>query len=241
MRIAILSDIHANRTAFDAVRGDLRQTAPDLVFHGGDLADGGASPTEIIDCIRDLGWRGVAGNGEEALTRPETLEAFAAQSQAPASLWTAVREMMTATRELLGENRIQWLRGLPPIHLEGEMALVHASPGNAWRSPGPEAADADLQAVYDPLSRPIAVYGHVHRPFIRILSEPEMLVANAGSVGLPYDGDPRASYLLIDDSRPAIRRVAYDVERELKTIAASRFPHADWLARTLRSASPQMP
>lgn len=60
MRIAILSDIHGNRTAFEAVLADLRQTPPDLVLHGGDLADGGSSPVEIIDHLRELGWPGVA-------------------------------------------------------------------------------------------------------------------------------------------------------------------------------------
>lgn len=241
MRIAVVSDIHGNRTAFEAVLADLRQTSPDLIVHGGDLAEGGASPAEIIDCIRDRGWPGVAGNGEEALTDPATLEDFAAQSRAPASLWAAVREMMAATRDVLGESRLGWLRRLPRVYFEGQIALVHASPGDSWRAPGREAPDAGLQMVYDSLSRPIVVYGHIHRPFIRALSEPEMIVANSGSVGLPYDSDPRASYLLIDDSRPAIRRVAYDVEQEVKIIAASRFPHSDWLARTLRAASPQMP
>src|ERR1039458_968265 len=58
MRIAIVSDIHGNRTAFEAVLADLRQTSPDLILHGGDLADSGASPVEIVDHIRDLGWQG---------------------------------------------------------------------------------------------------------------------------------------------------------------------------------------
>src|ERR1700690_2191835 len=99
MRIAILSDIHGNRTAFEAVLADLRQTAPDLILHGGDLADAGSSPVEIVDRIRDLGWQGVAGNGEEALSMPGTLEEFAGQSSAPPSLWVAIHEMMAATRD----------------------------------------------------------------------------------------------------------------------------------------------
>lgn len=59
MRIAIISDIHGNRRAFQAVLADLRQVAPDLIVHGRDLADGGAHATEIIDQIRSLGWLGV--------------------------------------------------------------------------------------------------------------------------------------------------------------------------------------
>lgn len=86
MRVAILSDIHGNLSAFEAVLADIHQVAPDLVLHGGDLADGGSGPIEIIDRIRDLGWQGVMGNGDEMLCRPESLEDFAAQSSAPLTL-----------------------------------------------------------------------------------------------------------------------------------------------------------
>ena len=73
MRIAVLSDIHGNRTAFKAVLGDLKRTSPDLILHGGDLADAGANASEIVDQIRDLGWHGVVGNTDEMLFRPESL------------------------------------------------------------------------------------------------------------------------------------------------------------------------
>jgi hypothetical protein len=68
-----------------------------------------------------------------------------------------------------------------------------------------------------------------------------MIVANAGSVSLSYDGDRRASYLLLEDSKPVIRRVEYDVDRELKVLSVSRIPHSDWIAKILESACPQMP
>jgi len=68
-----------------------------------------------------------------------------------------------------------------------------------------------------------------------------MIVANTGSVSLSYDGDRRAAYLLLDESEPTIRRVQYDVDRELKALAACGLPHADWVAKILDSASPQMP
>src|SRR5580704_18480357 len=105
MRIAIVSDIHGNRTAFEAVLADLGQTSPDLIFHGGDLADSGSSPVEVLDRVRDLGWPGVVGNTDEMLAMPETLEEFASQSKAPASLWSAIREIAAATRGVLGDER----------------------------------------------------------------------------------------------------------------------------------------
>jgi protein phosphatase len=80
MRIAVVSDIHGNRTAFEAVLADLRGTSPDSILHGGDLADGGSRPAEIVDWIRDLGWQGVAGNADEMLWRPDSLTEFAAEA-----------------------------------------------------------------------------------------------------------------------------------------------------------------
>ncbi len=239
MRIAIVSDIHGNRTAFEAVLADLRQTSPDLILHGGDLADAGAGPTEIVDRIRDLGWPGVVGNTDEMLFQPESLDRFASQSTAPPSLWAAVREMAAATREALGEQRLAWLRGLPRTQIHGPSALVHASPNSPWRSPGPEASDAELESVYSLLGQPVAVYGHIHCSYIRSVSG--ITVANSGSVSLSYDGDRRASYLLLDDSRPSIRRVEYDLDRELRALSACVLPHADWVARILASGRPQMP
>jgi predicted phosphodiesterase len=73
MRVAVLSDIHGNLTAFQAVLSDLRRVSPDLVLHGGDLSDGGSSPIEILDAIRGLGWAGVMGNTDEMLVRPDSL------------------------------------------------------------------------------------------------------------------------------------------------------------------------
>lgn len=239
MRIAIVSDIHGNLTALEAVLADLRLTAPDLILHGGDLADGGARPAEVLDRVRDLGWPGVIGNADEMLSRPESLEEFASQSPAPRGLFDAVREIAAATRDALGESRIAWLRELPRVQFHGPLALVHASPESVWRSPGTEAIDAELEAVYGPLKKPIAVYAHIHRPFIRAIAG--QVVANTGSVSLPYDGDCRASYLLLDDDRPSVRRVEYDVEGELEALSLSGLPHADWIAKMLVTATFQMP
>jgi putative phosphoesterase len=235
MRIAIVSDIHANPTAFEAVLADLRQTAPDLIFHGGDLANAGSNPAEIVDRILDLGWPGVVGNTDEMQFRPESLVEFMGQSP----LFPIIEEMAAWEREALGEERLDWLRGLPFKQVHGPMALVHASPESCWRSPMPEATDAELEKVYSPLGQAVAVYGHVHRSFIRTVSS--MTVVNTGSVSLSHDGDQRAAYLLLDDAAPTIRRVEYNVDRELNALATCGLPHADWVARMLKNARPEMP
>lgn len=239
MRIAVVSDIHGNRTAFEAILADLRQTSPDLILHGGDLPHGGSSPAEIVDHIRDLGWQGVLGNTDEMLFDPQSLKDFASQSPNLRSVWDAIEEMAAATREALGEERIAWLRDLPRMQIQNPMALVHASPATTWKSPGHTAKDADLEAIYSPLGQPIVIYGHIHHAFVRSFAK--MTVANSGSVSVSYDGDCRAAYLLLDDSVPSIRRVEYDVECEIRALEACNYPHSDWVAKMLRSASPQMP
>ena len=115
MRVAIVSDLHGNLTAFEAVLADLQKTSPDLIFHGGDLADGGASPVEVIDRIRGLGWQGVVGNTDELLFDPKSLSEFARSSPAHLEpLFSMIEEMAQMTRERLGEDRLAWLRTLQP-------------------------------------------------------------------------------------------------------------------------------
>jgi putative phosphoesterase len=235
LRVAIVSDIHGNLTAFEAVLADLREAAPDLILHGGDLVSGGANSPEIVDRIRVLGWPGVLGNTDEMMFRPESVKEFFGASP----FGDLIEEMATVERGWLGEERLAWLRGLPLKQVHDSMALVHASPESCWRSPMPEAADAELEKVYSRLGQPVAVYAHVHRSFVRPLSS--MTVVNTGSVSMPHDGDRRAAYLLLDDAAPTIRRVEYDVDRELKALADCGLPHADWIARILEGARPVMP
>jgi len=241
MRVAVVSDIHGNLTAFEAVLADVRQCSPDLVLHGGDLADIGSSPVEIVDHIRGLGWPGVMGNTDEMLVRPDSLEEFARQSSAPPILWNVIRQIASATRASLGEERLAWLSELPRVKTHADFALVHATPESCWRTPPTEATDAELENLYGSLGRPIVIFGHTHRPFIRGIAGQPRLLINTGSVGLSYDGDPRASYLILDESIPSIRRVDYDVEKELKALASCGLPGAEWTATMLRKSSPQMP
>lgn len=233
MRVAIVSDVHGNRRALEAVLADLRQAAPDLVVHGGDLAAGGAHPAETIDRIRSLGWSGVRGNVDEMLWNPKSLDDFAVSLPQLAPILAMVRETIPPTLANIGEDRLRWLEKLPMAYSHETFTLVHASPNDLWRAPAANASDAELQSTYASLCAPIVIYGHIHCPYVRRVEG--MTIANAGSAGQSYDGDTRASYLLIDGESIEIRRAAYDVESEAHDLLRSGLPHGDWMARILRA------
>jgi predicted phosphodiesterase len=199
------------------------------VVHGGDLAFNGPQPVECIDRIRELGWSGVVGNTDQALwTIPETL---------PENTIHTFEAIAAVTTSLLGPERLAWLKTLPLVWRDQDrVALVHAVPGDTWRVVDADADDEELRQVYTPLRASLAVYCHIHRPYIRRLDG--FTVANSGSVGMPFDGDRRAAYLVVEDGRPVIRRVAYDVERHVAYLERSGFPTSRWLIELARTATP---
>lgn len=231
MRVAIVADIHGNRRAFEAVLNDLRLASPDLVVHGGDLAAGGTRPAETIDQVRQLGWSGVRGNTDEMLWDPQRLAGYAAAEPKLAPILSRVAETIEPTRAIVGEGRLRWLETLPAVYRHESFTLVHASPQDLWRAPMPSASDEELRATYGSLAAPVVVYGHIHCSYIRQLRG--MTVANTGSVSQSYDGDCRASYLVIDGKNLTIRRVEYDVQAEANELLRCGLPHADWLSRIL--------
>jgi putative phosphoesterase len=184
MRIAIISDIHGNLTALDAVLADLRQQKPDTIFHGGDLPYGGSNPAEVIDCIMHEGSRGVLGNTDEMLWDNSARPALEASAPSLKPLFKALFELCgPATTQMIGPLRMAWLRQLPMELRHDNLVLMHAGPGNVWRAPMDTADDAELEATYAQLNAEIVVYCHIHRPFIRKVGG--MTVCNTGSVGSP--------------------------------------------------------
>jgi predicted phosphodiesterase len=235
MRLAIISDVHGNLTALDAVLADLRRQKPDFISHGGDIPYGGCNPCEVIDCIMQEGWPGVLGNTDEILWSDAARPRLESSAPKLKSLFRTIFDVAgPATREMIGEARLNWLRALPLELHHGNLALMHAAPGDIWKAPMHTAEDAELEATYGPLNASIVVYCHIHRPFIRKINAGAMTICNSGSVGSPYDGDPRASYLLIDDGEPSVRRVEYDVEKEVGRLLASNYPQKEWIAELRR-------
>ncbi|HEX6350879.1 MAG TPA: metallophosphoesterase family protein [Candidatus Dormibacteraeota bacterium] len=225
MLIAVVSDVHGNLVALRAVLEDLDRVRPDLVVHGGDLALHGSRPAECIDAIRERGWPGVLGNTDEML------------STGPPGALPVPVESIGWTVSQLGPDRLAWLREQPPEWRHGsETAVVHAAPGDVWANVRADAPDSELRRIYEPLGAAVAVFGHIHRPFLRVM--PELTVANSGSVSLSLDGDRRASYLTVAGGVATVRRVAYDLERAIADVLASTHPSREWIAERLRRAGP---
>ena len=241
MRIAVVSDIHANLTALEAVVADLRRQGTDLIVQGGDVVGGGSRPAEVIDLVRELRWPGVYGNTDEMLWRPERLSRALQAPQLQRFRDAMLTEIIPATCRAIGDERLEWLKALPGQwalrpgsgQAAQDLAVVHASPDDRWRSPLANASNEELEQTFGPLACRRVVFGHIHQPFVRHL--PALTIVNSGSVSLSYDGDPRAAYALLDDDGVVIRRVEYDIEEEIARLAAARDPYAEWTAQVLRT------
>ncbi|MDP9224069.1 MAG: metallophosphatase family protein [Actinomycetota bacterium] len=202
MRVAVLSDIHGNLLALDAVMTDVEAHQPDAIWCGGDLAWGGPWPSECIARVREAGWPTVRGNTDVWITGdPQTVEGEDERE--------ANRQLAAA--HAISEEEAGWLLNLPLGHSgTGSILLVHGTPESPFDAPMPDAPDAGFAPYLGQAA--VVIYGHVHHAFIRRLSD-GTIVCNPGSVGLPKDDDT-ASYLLIDHDGAEwvmrIRRVAFD-------------------------------
>ena len=238
MRVAVVSDIHGNLQALEAVLGSIDQDAPDAIWCLGDLVGYGPRPNRCCALVAERADVCLIGNHDLAALGRLDLEIFSPDAALTAE-WTA--------RELEPERRA-FLEGLEPKGEREGVGLFHASPRDpVWEyvlSPG--IAYAGLAAT----PQDIVLVGHSHVALAFRLSTTTLATAaegtevelagdrwllNPGSVGQPRDGDPRAAWLLLDlDSRRAtFRRVAYDVaatqaemrELELPEALAARLEH----------------
>ena len=202
MRVAIVSDIHGNLPALEAVMNDLEEHSPDQVWCGGDIAWGLPWASECIEVVRDAGWTTIKGNTDVWITGdPQTLDSPADREELiEAAKWHDI-----------SREQAEWLLNLPIGHSgPGSLLLVHGTPNSPFVGPQPDAPAREFEPYEGHAS--IVVYGHVHRSFVRRLSD-GTVVANAGSLGMPMDGTS-ACYLLVSRDGPEWlmqhRRVAFD-------------------------------
>jgi predicted phosphodiesterase len=223
--IAILYDVHGNLPALEAVLADARAAGAERFVLGGDYALFGPWPRETVELLRELDADWIRGNGERWTAHP---------ADAPQD--DVVQGAIAACRERLGEALSSELAALPFDLCRERTRYVHASPVSDVRSFGPEHDDSEEEMLEGVLERRL-VFGHTHLPFRRQANAGIELV-NPGSVGMPFDGDPRASYALMPEGGEIDhRRVEYD---HMRTVEALRNefddPFAEKVAERIEGA-----
>jgi predicted phosphodiesterase len=223
--IALIYDVHGNLPALEAVLEDAREAGAERFLLGGDYALFGAWPAETVARLRDLDADWIRGNGERWTANP---------SHAPDD--PVVQGAIAASREALGEETVAELAALPESHTQGDCLFVHGSPSSDVRSflPDPAPDEPELLAG---VTADRLVFGHTHLQFRRRATRGIELL-NPGSVGMPFDGDPRAGYALIgDDGEIEARRVLYD-RVAAATAVRERFPEfGETVARRIEQAA----
>jgi predicted phosphodiesterase len=242
-RLAVLADIHGNSIALRAVMADLaRQGGADAVIILGDLAVFGPDPIGVLNLLRQIGSAfHVRGNTDRYLVKgnyPSQPDGTGWQSQTLASFrWTA-RELGRTGLNFLASLPARQLLRLSPQHT---ILAVHGSPRSDEEDIRPDTPVAELVPMVNGQAYNLLLCAHTHLPCDRMAAGRR--VVNAGSVGLPFDGDPRASYVLVN-LRPggeyfiAFRRVSYDIEQVVRQLVAFNHPTADIAAYNLRTALP---
>jgi diadenosine tetraphosphatase ApaH/serine/threonine PP2A family protein phosphatase len=231
MTTAILSDIHANLDALEAVLAVLDERKPARILCLGDVVGYGASPNECCELVRRSCPVTLLGNHDAAVAGRMDYTRFNVHART-AALWTA---------KVLTQPHRDWLQALPLMHSYGSFACVHASPASprAWEYVF-DRYDAEPQFQY--FTEPVCFIGHTHQPAAyelrdtgcapvtspRLRLHPERrYIVNVGSVGQPRDRDPRASVVLYHEGAGEIEflRVPYDIESAQKKILDAELPH----------------
>ena len=219
--LGLLYDIHGNLPALEAVLADAGDV--DRWVLGGDYCLFGAGPKETVERLRELDAQWIRGNGERWTANP---------SDAPEPVQGAIERCA----ELLGRDLVTELSELPES-LKGDGAhFFHGSPVSDVESFFPEPAPGEDELMGDVTSGRL-VFGHTHLPFARLGPHGVDLI-NPGSVGMPFDGDPRAGYAVVgDDGTVEHRRVAYDHQASADAIRERVGPVGEQAARRVEQAS----
>jgi putative phosphoesterase len=219
MRIALISDIHSNYHALEAVLQDIGRRGVDRVICLGDITMKGPLPRECVARVRDLGCPVVLGNTDGCYNPNFRPELFPAQNDSQVAAHADWSRHVNA----LSEADRQWLQSFPLMlreTFEGvQMEFFHASPAHNYVLTMPWASNSELLSLRPDEGVGLAAFGHCHRAFVRVTHGTTFV--NSGSVGLPFDGDPRPSYALLDVDAgtlsTAVVRVPYDAEAAIQT------------------------
>lgn len=215
MRLGVISDVHANRVALEAVLKDMPDV--DRTVCAGDIVGYNPWPGECVDRIRELGATTIAGNHDRAVAGGTT---FGFNSLAGAGVRYAKRH--------LSDAQIEWIEGLPPERrtVSGRVHLAHGHPTDPDRytRPGEFAPRLLAEAGSTGDVPDVLVLGHTHVQSHEIYEEG--IVLNPGSIGQPRDGDPRAAYAIVDLDAMTVeeRRVDYDVEAVVDAVREADLP-----------------
>ena len=241
-RFVILSDVHGNAAALEAVRKALRAEKPDFVAIAGDLVLNGPDPAASVDQLREMEADGaaiVSGNTDIAVADFDYAAAFPWFGDGVPDTFRAAAEW---AHDELGDERVAWLRRLPAerrlVADDGTMLLVcHASPGS--QTSGFDQA-LDPSVTIERASRTdarVIACGHTHLPEIRDLGW--KLIINDGSAGYVFDGEPTASWARIDvvdgEVQAEIRRTEFDALAVADAISARGLPGDVYRAATVRT------
>ncbi len=224
-RIAVFGDLHGNSAATAATLAAIEAEAPDAIYCLGDLVGYGALPNETIDLIRDRGIPTIMGNYDDGVgfDRDDCGCAYRDAGERD----RGQRSLMW-TRATVDPDRKAYLRGLlPEIRFDAEgqrVRLVHGSPRRMNEYLFADRDERSLERIAAVADCDVLVFGHSHIPWDRTIGDVRFV--NAGSVGKPKDGDPRACWLLLTlmegrVPQVAFRRVAYDVAAMAAAIRSS--------------------
>jgi putative phosphoesterase len=251
LKIILLGDIHANLPALEAVLAHAAQQEAQQIWNVGDFIGYGAFPNEVIQLMQQVGAISIAGNYDLKVLRfPEKVDKWRRNKKAE-----KLRAFEWAYQALKPHN-LAYLGGLPQevrIEVEGwRVLLTHASPESNEEYIGPETSEERLRWLAAAASADIVAYGHSHVGFARCVDG--VWFINPGSVGRPDDGDPRASYAVLEITPHTVQvehiRLEYDLERAAAAIEAQNLPrefaamirlgrNLDWIQeQTLISSSP---
>lgn len=231
--IAILADVHANLFALDAVIADIARHQVDEVIVAGDMVGRGPQGSAVVARIAELGWRSVKGNHEDYLLsfcRGDIPDPWRTLDEWAGSRWMA---------EELNDEAVAFIDALPFSLLattDPTLEVFHGSPRSHSEGIGAWTPDDRLREHFDAIEGSTLICAHTHRPLVRRFDDG--LIVNVGSVGLPFNGDWRAQYAILDGHGPSrevtLRQVEYDREGFLQHYRSSGFlDEGDITARLL--------